>query len=100
MKNRKPVPKVKINSHVAETLKRESRVCQIREKINRYQDSKVEYKRCGTAKAYLLFKLGRGSDQNLMMWVTKIGTPGILKLLHEACLLRTASKVLRRTLDT
>ena len=42
MKNRKPVPKVKINSHVAETLKRESRVCQIREKINHYQDSKVE----------------------------------------------------------
>ena len=37
--------------------------------------------------------------KNLMMWVTKIGTPGILNLLQKACLLGTA-KILRRTLDT
>ena len=35
--------------------------------------------------------------KNLMMWVTKIGTPGILNLLQKACLLGTA-KILRRTL--
>ena len=34
-----------------------------------------------------------------MMWVTKIGTPGILNLLQMACLLGTA-KILRRTLGT
>ena len=37
--------------------------------------------------------------KNLMMWVTKIGTPGILNLLQKASLLGTA-KILRRTLDT
>ena len=37
--------------------------------------------------------------KNLIMWVTKIGTPGILNLLQKACLLGTA-KVLRRILDT
>ena len=36
--------------------------------------------------------------KNLMTWVTKIGTPGILNLLQEACLLGTA-KILRRILD-
>ena len=36
---------------------------------------------------------------NLMMWVTKIGIPGILNLLRKACLLGSA-KVLRRSLDT
>ena len=36
--------------------------------------------------------------KNIMMWVTKIGTPGILNLLQEACLLGTA-KILRRILD-
>ena len=36
--------------------------------------------------------------KNLMMWVTKIGTAGILNLLQEACLLGTA-KILRRILD-
>ena len=34
----------------------------------------------------------------LVMWVTKIGTPWILNLLQEACLLGTA-KILRRILD-
>ena len=37
--------------------------------------------------------------KNLMMWVIKIGTPGILNLLQKTCLLGTA-KILRRTLDT
>ena len=37
--------------------------------------------------------------KNLMLWVTKIGTPGMWNLLQKACLLGTA-KVLRRTLDT
>ena len=37
--------------------------------------------------------------KNLMMWVTKIGTPGILNLLQKACLLGTG-KIFRRTLDT
>ena len=37
--------------------------------------------------------------KNLIMWVTKIGTPGILNLLQKACLFGTA-KVLRRILDT
>ena len=35
--------------------------------------------------------------KNLLMWVTKIGTPGILNLLQKACLLGTA-EILRKTL--
>ena len=30
--------------------------------------------------------------KNLTMWVTKIGTPGILNLLQKACLLGTWKK--------
>ena len=32
----------------------------------------------------------RAVTKNLMMWVTKIGTAGILNLLQKACLLGTA----------
>lgn len=60
MKNRKPVPKVKINSHEAETLKRESRVCQIREKINHYQDSKVEIQKMWNCKSIPVVLIGAG----------------------------------------
>ena len=38
-------------------------------------------------------------NKNLMVWVTKIGTPGILNLLQKPCLFGKA-KILRRTLDT
>ena len=37
--------------------------------------------------------------KNLMLWVAKIGAPGIWNLLQKACLLGKA-KVLRRTLDS
>ena len=47
----------------------------------------------------IVFGAFEAVTKNLMMWVTKIGTPGILNLLQKACLLGTA-KILRRTLDT
>ena len=64
-----------------------------KEKIDHYQDLKVEIQKMwGAEDAGALAK-------KLIMWVTKIRTPGILNLLQKACLLGTA-KVLRRTLDT
>ena len=45
----------------------------------------------------IVFRAFGAVTKNLMMWVTKIGTPGILNLLQKACLLGTA-KILRRTL--
>ena len=47
----------------------------------------------------IVFGAFGGVTKNLMMWVTKIGTPGILNLLQKACFLGTA-KILRRTLDS
>ena len=38
-------------------------------------------------------------SKHLEMWVSTIGTPGIITLLQKAYLLGTA-KILRRTLDT
>ena len=38
-------------------------------------------------------------SKHLRMWISKLGTPGIIALLQKACLLGTA-KILRRTLDT
>ena len=38
-------------------------------------------------------------SKHLKMWISKLGTPGIIALLQKACLLGTA-KILRRTLDT
>ena len=64
-----------------------------KEKIDHYQDLKVEIQKMwGTKDVGALTK-------KLIMWVTRIGTPGILNLLQKACLLGTA-KFLRRTLDT
>ena len=64
-----------------------------KEKIDHYRDLKVEIQKMwGTKDVGALTK-------KLIMWVTKIGTPGILNFLQKACLLGTA-KVLRMTLDT
>ena len=75
-----------------------------REKNDHYQDVKVEIQKIWNCKSVSVVPVVIWAlevvTKNLMTWVTKIGTPGILKLLHEACLLRAASKVLRRTLDT
>ena len=74
-----------------------------REKIDHYQDLKVEIQKlwnCRSVSVVLVVIGALGAlTENLMMWVTKIGTPAILNLLQKACLLGTA-KILRRTLDT
>ena len=100
-------------------LDKESRVCKIidvvcpfdtqiaekeREKVDHYQDLKVQIqkKKMWSCKSVSVIPVVIGAlgavTKNLMMWVTKIGTPGILNLLQEACLLGTA-KILRRILD-
>ena len=38
-------------------------------------------------------------SKHLRMWISMLGTPGIIALLQKACLSGTA-KILRRTLDT
>ena len=38
-------------------------------------------------------------SKHLRMWISVLGTPGIIALLQKACLSETA-KILRRTLDT
>ena len=38
-------------------------------------------------------------SKHLRTWISKKGTPGIIALLHKACLLET-TKILRRTLNT
>ena len=97
---------------------KQSRVCQIidvaclfntrkaeneREMIDHYQDLKVEVQKMWNCKSVSVVPVVIGAlgavTKNLMMWVTKIGTPGILNLLQKACFLGTA-KILRRTLDT
>ena len=99
-------------------LKKASKVCQIidvaclfntrkaeneREMIDHYQDLKVEVQKMWNCKSVSVVPVVIGAlgavTKNLMMWVTKIGTPGILNLLQKACFLGTA-KILRRTLDT
>ena len=99
-------------------LEKASRVCQIidvacpfdtrivekeREKIDHYQDLKVEIQKMWNCKSLSVVPIVIGAlgtvTKNLMMWVTKIGTPGILNLLQKACLLGTA-KILKRTLGT
>ena len=75
-----------------------------REKIDHYQDLKVEIQKmwnCYSVSVVpiVIGALGGAVTKNLMMWVTKIGTPEILNLLQKACLLGTA-RILRRTLDT
>ena len=51
-----------------------------KEKIDHYQDLKVEIQKMwGTKDVGALTK-------KLIMWVTKIRTPGILNLLQKACL--------------
>ena len=61
-----------------------------------------KYKICGTGSVcvapIVIGALG-AVTKNLMMWVTKIGTLGILSLLQKGFLLGTA-KILRRILDT
>ena len=73
------------------------------EKIDHYQDLKAEIQKMWNCKSLSVVPLVIGAlgavTKNLMMWVTKIGTPGILNLLQKACLSGTA-KILRRTLST
>ena len=101
-------------------LEKASRACQIidvvcsfhtrivekdREKINHYlyQDLKVEIQKMWNCKSVsvvpivIIGALG-AVTKNLMMWVTKIGTPGILNLFQKTCLLGTAkiSKELKK----
>ena len=99
-------------------LQKASRACQIiyvvcpfdiriveneQEKIDHYQNLKVEIQKMWNCKSISVAPIVIGAlgavTKNLMMWVTKIGTPGILNLLQKACLLGTA-KILRRTLGT
>ena len=74
-----------------------------REKIDHYQDLKAEIQKLWNCKSVSVVPVVIGAlgavTENLMMWVTKMETPGILNLLQKACLLGTA-KILRRTLDT
>ena len=74
-----------------------------REKIDHYQYLKVEIQKMWNCKSVSVVPTVIGAlgavNKNLMMWVTKIGTPGILNLLQKVCLLGTA-KILRRTLGT
>ena len=71
--------------------------------MDHYQDLKVEIQKMWNSKSVSVVPIVIGAlgavTKNLMMWVTKIGTPGIFNLLQKACLLRTA-KILRRTPDT
>ena len=72
-----------------------------REKIDHYQDLKVEIQKLWNCVSVVLVVIGAlgAVTENLMMWVAKIGTPGILNLLQKSCLLATG-KILRRTPDT
>ena len=71
-----------------------------REKIDHYQELKVEIQKMWNSKSASVVPIVIGAlravTQNLMKWATKIRTPGILNLLQKVCLLGTA-KILRRT---
>ena len=65
-----------------------------REKIHHYQDVKVEIQKIWNCKSVSVVPIVIWAlevvTKNLMTWVTKIGTPGILNLLQKGCLLGTA----------
>ena len=86
-------------------LEKASRVCQIidvacpfdtlivekeQEKIGHYQNLKVEIQKMWNCKSVSVVPIVIGTfgakTKTLMMWDTKIETPGILNLLQKACL--------------
>ena len=71
-----------------------------REKIDHYQDLKVEIQKRWNCKSMSVVPIVIGAleavTKNLMMWVTKIRAPGILNLLQKACLLGTAKILLKK----
>ena len=61
--------------------------------MDHYQELKVEIQKMENCKSVSVVPIVIGAfgavTKNFMMWVTKIGTPGILNLLQKACLLGT-----------
>ena len=74
-----------------------------REKIDPYQDLKVEVQKIWNCRSVSVIPIVMGAlgavSKHLKIWVSKIGTPGIFTLLQKACLFGKA-KIFRRTLDT
>ena len=72
-------------------------------KIDHYQDLKVEVQKiwnCRSVSVILIVIGALGAlSKHLRMWVSELGTPGIIALLQKACFLGTA-KILRRYLET
>ena len=73
-----------------------------RDKIDHFQDLKVDVQKIWNCRRVSAFTIVIGAlgtvSKHLKMWISKLGTPGIIALLQKACLLGTA-KILRRTLD-
>ena len=77
----------------------DTRIAEKDEKIDHYQDLKVEIQNMWNCKSVFVVPAVIGAlgavTKNLMMWVTKIGTTRILNLLQKGCLLR-AAKILKK----
>ena len=72
-------------------------------KIDHHQYLKVDVQKIWSCRSVTVILIVIGAlgavSKHLRMWVSELGTPGIIALLQKACFLGTA-KILRRSLET